>query len=1358
MDLKFVSIFFCFVLFLHSSKSTFADQNDLETYIVQLELPDDFVFSDSKDLYLWHQSFLPTTSANSDLSSRIIYSYRHVFNGFAAMLSSDEVKMMEKQPGFVSARPQRVLQLHTTHSPSFLGLHQNAGLWNVSNSGKGVIIGLLDSGINPKHPSFNDYGMSPPPTKWKGKCEFNYKACNNKLIGARNLVKTATSPLDGDGHGTHTSSTAAGNFVIGANFLGNANGTAVGIAPRAHVAMYRVCDTDGCPEVFILAGYDAAIEDGVDVISISIGAMAVPPYEEIMAIGAYRAIEKGIFVSCSAGNSGPSSATVENGSPWILTVGASSTDRKISAVAVLGNGAEYEGESAFQSTNISKKLLPLINGGDCESLDSIDVRGKIVLCGAVGSLSGIEIGQEVKKAGGAAMILKNEEEQGYTTFVTVHVLPATHVSYLDGLKIIEYIKSTSTPVATISFKGTRIGDKHAPVVASFSSRGPYTISQGILKPDIIGPGVNILAAWIKPPAGVIPSATSTFNIISGTSMSCPHLAGVAALLKSAHPEWSPAAIKSAIMTTADLVNLGNNPIQDEKLNPADLLTIGSGHVNPSKANNPGLVYDIQPQDYVPYLCGLKYTDQQVSTIVNKKVHCTSSIAEAELNYPSFSIDLGSSAQTYTRTVTNVGEANSTYTVEVIGVEGVVLSINPRILKFSALNQKLSYEVTFKRSTSTDSSQGYINWSSGKYSLELPDDFVFSDSKDLYLWHQSFLPTTSANSDLSSRIIYSYRHVYNGFAAMLSSDEVKMMENQPGFVSARPQRVLQLHTTHSPSFLGLHKNVGLWNASNSSKGVIIGLLDTGINPKHPSFNDYGMPPPPAKWKGKCEFNYKACNNKLIGARNFVKTAKSPLDGDGHGTHTSSTAAGNFVDGANFLGNANGTAVGIAPRAHVAMYRVCDDDGCPEAFILAGYDAAIEDRVDVISISIGATTLPLYEETMAIGAYRAIEKGIFVSCSSGNSGPSNRKINVVAVLGNGAEYEGESAFQSTNTSRKLLPLIDGGYCEALVNIDVRGKIVLCGIMGSLSVFEKGQEVRKAGTKKSKAIQHFHVLPATHVSYIDGLKIRNYTESASTPVATISFKGTRIGDKHAPVVAYFSSRGPYNISRGILKPDIIGPGVNILAAWIKAPVGVKPSATSTFNIISGTSMSCPHLAGVAALIKSAHPEWSPAAIKSAIMTTADLVNLGNNPIQDEKLNPADLHTIGSGHPQDYVPYLCGLNYTDKQVSTIVNKKVHCTLSIAEAELNYPSFSIDLGSSAQTYTRTVTNVGEANSTYTVKVIGVEGVALSIILKFSALNQKLSYQVTFKRTTSKHSSQGYIIWSSAKYSVRSPISIFKLQ
>ncbi|XP_070021789.1 subtilisin-like protease [Nicotiana sylvestris] len=720
MDLKLViSTFLCIALLLSSKTfgDHFTNQSDIDTYIVILEFPDDLVFTDSRELYLWHQSFLPTTSTNSEHSSRIVHSYRHVFNGFAAVLSSDEVKIMEKKPGFVSARRQQVLQLHTTHSPDFLGLHQNVGLWNASNSGKGVIIGVIDTGITPQHPSFNDNGMPPPPAKWKGKCEFNLTVCNNKLIGARNLAQNATSPEDDDGHGTHTSSTAAGNFVEGANLLGKANGTAAGIAPRAHVVMYRVCASK-CQESDILAGLDAAIEDGVDVISISLGSLAsMSLYDDVVAIGSYSAIEKGIFVSASAGNTGPVDDSVTNAAPWLLTVGASTTDRKISAVAVLGNGAEYEGESVYQPSNFSQKLLPLVNPEYCEFLSTIDVKGKIVLCERSNTgYPAVQYGQNVKDAGGAAMILMNNEWRGYTTIADVHVLPATHISYADGQKILNYMKSTTAPVATISFKGTRIGDKHAPAVADFSSRGPFSI--GIVKPDIIGPGVNILAAW-RTSVGEITSATSTFNILSGTSMACPHLAGVAALLKSAHPDWSPAAIKSAIMTTADFVNLGNDPIQDERFKTANLLATGSGHVDPSRANDPGLIYDIQPEDYVPYLCGLNYTDQQVSAIVKRKIHCTSSIPESELNYPSFSIPLKSGAQTYTRTVTNVGEANSTYTVKVFGLDGVEVTVNPTILKFSALNQKASYNVTVKPSPLIADSQGYITWSSDRYSVRSP---------------------------------------------------------------------------------------------------------------------------------------------------------------------------------------------------------------------------------------------------------------------------------------------------------------------------------------------------------------------------------------------------------------------------------------------------------------------------------------------------------------------------------------------------------------------------------------------------------------------------------------------------------------
>lgn len=299
------------------------------------------------------------------------------------------------------------------------------------------------------------------------------------------------------------------------------------------------------------------------------------------------------------------------------------------------------------------------------------MKGKIVLCERGGGIGRIEKGEAVALAGGVAMILMNQVLDGHSTSADAHVLPATHVSYAAGTTIKSYINSTSAPTATTVFKGTIIGDLSAPTVAS-SSRGPSQTSPGILKPDIIGSGVNILAAWPVPLNNSTVS-NSTFNVLSGTSMSCPHLSGIAALLKSSYPDWSPAAIKSAIMTTtASVLNLGGKPILDQRLLPADIFATGAGHVNPSKANNPGLVYDIQPDDYIPYLCGLNYTDKQVGVIVQRKVNCSkvTSIAESQLNYPSFSIILGSDTQTYSRTVTNVGQANSSYILEIVAPQGV----------------------------------------------------------------------------------------------------------------------------------------------------------------------------------------------------------------------------------------------------------------------------------------------------------------------------------------------------------------------------------------------------------------------------------------------------------------------------------------------------------------------------------------------------------------------------------------------------------------------------------------------------------------------------------------------------------------
>lgn len=712
------------------------ERSSLQTYIVLLEGPDGEVTTQSEDLESWYQSFLPASTASSnDGEARIVYSYRNVFKGFAAKLTADDVKNMEKKDGFVSARPEKVLSLHTTHTPNFLGLNQNMGLWRDSNYGKGVIIGVLDTGVFPEHPSFSDEGMPPPPAKWKGKCEFNHTTCNNKIIGARYFETEDISPLDDDGHGTHTASTAAGNFVRGANVFGNANGTAAGIAPLAHLAIYRVCGFL-CSESTILAGMDAAVEDGVDVLSLSLGSLTNNFYQDFIALGAFSAMEKGVLVSCSAGNFGPFNFSIANEAPWILTVGASTIDRKIRATAVLGNNQEYHGESAFQPKDFRATMLPLVYAGMLNasdpfapycspSLNESDIRGKIVVCELGGGMTRVGKGEAVKSSGGAAMILLNNERSANTTSAEVHVLPATHVSYAAGLKIKAYINSTSTPTATIRFEGTVIGDDRAPVVAAFSSRGPNFVSRGILKPDILGPGVNILAAW---PTSVEnkTNTKSTFNIISGTSMSCPHLSGVAALLKSTHPDWSPAAIKSAIMTTADVVNLARHPIEDEQFVPASIFATGAGHVNPSRANDPGLVYDIQPKDYIPYLCGLNYTNREVGFFLQRRVNCSleSSIPEGQLNYPAFALTFSSqsTSQTYTRTVTNVGDPNSSYIVDVVPPPGIDMLVEPDTLSFTETNQKMQYQVTFSRSASAANNtvvQGFLAWNSSRYSVRSP---------------------------------------------------------------------------------------------------------------------------------------------------------------------------------------------------------------------------------------------------------------------------------------------------------------------------------------------------------------------------------------------------------------------------------------------------------------------------------------------------------------------------------------------------------------------------------------------------------------------------------------------------------------
>ncbi|RZS01579.1 hypothetical protein BHM03_00031444 [Ensete ventricosum] len=720
--------------------------DELTVYIVHVKRPEDVTFSVTEQWSDWYSSLLNSASEAFELApeedafnvaaSRIVYSYRNVITGFCARLGQREVEAMSKLDWFLHAYPSPVYHPLTTHTPEFLGLSQPShSVWNATNMGEGIIIGILDTGITPGHPSFDDDGMPPPPAKWKGRCDLNASACNNKLIGARSFVnydkvtrRSTVTPVDDEGHGSHTASTAAGAFVTNASAYGNARVvTASGMAPRAHVAVYKVCNEDACHGYDILAAMDAAVDDGVDVISLSLGGPSAPFHSNPVAQGGFKAVNKGVFVSCSAGNTGPNRGTVTNDAPWLLTVGASTTDRSFSSIVKLGDGQELDGESLSQPRDLEPEMLPLVYPGHTTgnenssfclsgSLDGVDVHGKIVVCDDGGN-GRAEKDDVVKSAGGSGMIIVNNPDFAYSTLVEPHVLRTSNVPYADGLKIKAYISTTSAPTATIVFKGTVMHKPHSPAMASFSSRGPSQITPGILKPDITGPGVNILAAW-----------TSAFEVFSGTSMSCPHLSGIAALIKKAHPHWSPAAIKSAIMTTAYAIDINRGPILDERHVPADLFAVGAGHVDPPKAMDPGLVYDLTPQDYIPYLCGL-YANYHVRAIVGGPVNCSSvkSISEAELNYPSISVKLPANHSTpvsYTRTVTNVGEPRSTYRAMVDVPEGVSARVDPTTLSFEKVDVMKSFSITFRRTRSRQGAvEGQLRWVSTKHVVRSPISII-----------------------------------------------------------------------------------------------------------------------------------------------------------------------------------------------------------------------------------------------------------------------------------------------------------------------------------------------------------------------------------------------------------------------------------------------------------------------------------------------------------------------------------------------------------------------------------------------------------------------------------------------------------
>jgi len=710
------------------------------------------------------------------------HQFNLVFNGFTAMLTDAEVRALKKNSNVAQIQVDEPHELTTNYTPAFLNLDAAEGIWAKAGgpgaAGEDIIIGIIDSGVAPENPAFADrvdangvptfdlsgtqvYG--PAPAKWKGECTpgegFTLSHCNNKLIGAqyfdatyRRLVADRLytphwsdfiSPRDNDGHGTHTASTAGGNANVMANVNGVPMGKASGIAPRARLATYKVCwsyqdpantalPKNSCFTGDNVAAIEKAVKDGVDVLNYSISGSqtTVNDAVELAFLGAANA---GVFVSASAGNSGPGNAVAHLG-PWLTTVGASTHDRFNAGSVILGNGASYEGgslngaalaassfilarDAAKEGANLTNAALCFGSGDGVSVLDPLKVAGKVVVCDR-GSNILVNKSLAVKEVGGIGIVIGNVALNNNTITSIDHGIPAVHIDKVSMDAVKAYMASEPNGTLAMSQFVTKKGTTPAPVMAAFSSRGPNRGYPNILKPDLTAPGVEILAGYQpalteaqRNDVANGAAAPAAWSFLQGTSMSSPHVAGLGALLKQQNPSWTPAMIKSALMTTGSMTFADAQAGQAAGRLP---WAQGAGHVVPNKAAAPGLVYDIQPIDYTRYLCGigLPSIPQATCTAVGK-------VSDINLNLPSITLANVLGQTTVTRKVTHVGSTIATYNASA-SVPGFNVVVSPATLTL-APGQSATYTATVTRTNAPVNTWafGSLKWTSADAEVSVP---------------------------------------------------------------------------------------------------------------------------------------------------------------------------------------------------------------------------------------------------------------------------------------------------------------------------------------------------------------------------------------------------------------------------------------------------------------------------------------------------------------------------------------------------------------------------------------------------------------------------------------------------------------
>ncbi|MCC5794696.1 MAG: S8 family serine peptidase [Chromatiales bacterium] len=723
-----------------------------------------------------------------------IYSYRYTFNGFAARLTPFQARKLASRRDVVNVWEDRIKYVETNASPGFLGLEGAGGIWGIEGlRGEGVIIGVIDSGITPEHPSFSDrrgesgrprlcrsswaensllgvwlcrrfrqmerelvYG---PPAGWRGSCEagerFRASDCNNKLIGARFYIDAFLqrlpldnnefiSPRDADGHGTHIAATAAGNRVR-ASIGGSSLAWVGGVAPRARIASYKACWLEpgqirgSCSTADLQRAIEDAVADGVHIINYSVGSSnaSIRDPDDLALLAA---LEAGVLAVVAAGNDGPFEGSVLSpaGAPWVLTVGAASRQgQRFDEAVEITAPASLSGRLAAREASFTPALrqrgpldgqLVLVDDGvrsvsgdgigsihdGCQTLVNAEaVRDNIAFIQRGGCDFQTKL-RNAELAGARAVVVYNNQgaaivmagQRGSTN------LPAVMIGQEDGERLFDALRSGSVVEIKLDKRLFLATEDPGNVVAAFSSRGPNLVDANLLKPDLVAPGVDILAAQTRDVANGVRG--ENFQYLSGTSMAVPHVAGLAALLRQAQPDWGPDRIKSALMTTARQ-DLGT----EETELAADPFAMGAGHVVPASALSPGLVYETSIADFDAYLCGrgAGRVDAAGCSALAAAGHPTDPV---QLNLPSLAIDNLVSTRSVRRTVTNVGQA-AQYFSEVDAPAGISVEVVPPLLSLDH-GESASFELLFTAGSEAAAYEwafGALRWSNGEQLVHSP---------------------------------------------------------------------------------------------------------------------------------------------------------------------------------------------------------------------------------------------------------------------------------------------------------------------------------------------------------------------------------------------------------------------------------------------------------------------------------------------------------------------------------------------------------------------------------------------------------------------------------------------------------------